>query len=402
MEYFSEDHSRLLLSKEWLVKIDPHRSTPYFIKFYSSAVDLFCCVLVTDTKTTWFEVLTSKQFARRWRDCNKRSNAPSPVEGEEEAWRTRHIELLSRAHTLGGMADISFEIVESNYADFAFELECEAFKWRWDTIFVGHKTSAEILSKHLIMPLISVNHLAFSSPDAVADLSKNDLEKATDKVGRTARRTVDTHIRNAMSKPRVATTLRRMTALFNFIPDLPGILTDAEKPDLHDEETIPKIRPAPEPSGGTRPPSSEQYDSNMDVQLPSRGVSPSEPRRQPDSATESEDEAGPSAATQTKPTQCTKPPSLAGTCSSAQPSSAIPSRITTPSPGATRTQRDMKGPSSDSESSPARPIKKAKAPTVSSDDDSEEERRKRVAQIKSGFAAKRGPRQPLKRGGKRF
>lgn len=39
-------------------------------------------------------------------------------------------------------------------------------------------------------------------------------------MGRTARRTVDTHIRNAMSKPLVATALRRMTAMFNFIPDL--------------------------------------------------------------------------------------------------------------------------------------------------------------------------------------
>lgn len=44
--------------------------------------------------------------------------------------------------------------------------------------------------------------------------------QAVDKVGRTARRTVDTHIKNAISKPRVATTLRRMTAMFNFISDL--------------------------------------------------------------------------------------------------------------------------------------------------------------------------------------
>ena len=61
--------------------------------------------------------------------------------------------------------------------DFAFQLECNAFKWRWETIFVGHKASADILSKHLIMPLISVNHLAFSSPDVVGDLSPTDLEK---------------------------------------------------------------------------------------------------------------------------------------------------------------------------------------------------------------------------------
>ena len=63
--------------------------------------------------------------------------------------------------------------------DFSFLLECNAFKWRWETIFVGHKVSADILSKHLIMPLISVNHLAFSSPDVVGDLPPTDLEKVT-------------------------------------------------------------------------------------------------------------------------------------------------------------------------------------------------------------------------------
>ena len=46
------------------------------------------------------------------------------------------------------------------------------------------------------------------------------LIKAVDKIGRTARRTIDTHIKNVLSKPRVATTMRRMTAMFNFSADL--------------------------------------------------------------------------------------------------------------------------------------------------------------------------------------
>ena len=44
--------------------------------------------------------------------------------------------------------------------------------------------------------------------------------KAVDKVGRAARRTIDTHIKNVFSKPRIATAMRRMTALFNFSLDL--------------------------------------------------------------------------------------------------------------------------------------------------------------------------------------
>lgn len=123
---------------------------------------------------------------------------------DEQSWRTSCHELLSQAHTLGGIAELSFEVVDSNYSvsylayldvttrkklieqhatprhapqDLAFDLECEAFKWRWETNFVGHKLSAEIISKHLVMPLISVNHLAFASADPVCELPEADLEK---------------------------------------------------------------------------------------------------------------------------------------------------------------------------------------------------------------------------------
>jgi hypothetical protein len=62
-----------------------------------------------------------------------------------------------------------------------------------------------------------------------------------------------------------------------------------------------------------------------------------------------------------------------------------------------------KAPASDSESSP-RPAKKPKPQISSSDEDSEAERKKRVSRLKSGSgpSVKRGTRQPIKRGGKRF
>ena len=56
-------------------------------------------------------------------------------------------------------------------------MENESFKWRWETCFLGHRRSAEIISKHLILPLISLNHLAFSSADVVAELPDGDIEK---------------------------------------------------------------------------------------------------------------------------------------------------------------------------------------------------------------------------------
>jgi hypothetical protein len=43
--------------------------------------------------------------------------------------------------------------------------------------------------------------------------------QAIDKLSRTARRTIDTHVKNVFSKPRLSTSIRRMSAMFNFAPD---------------------------------------------------------------------------------------------------------------------------------------------------------------------------------------
>lgn len=61
--------------------------------------------------------------------------------------------------------------------DLSFELEFEGFKWRWDTFLLGPRTSSDIISKHLIMPLITMAHVAFYSADPVSELSEEDLEK---------------------------------------------------------------------------------------------------------------------------------------------------------------------------------------------------------------------------------
>ncbi|KAG8213405.1 hypothetical protein J3R82DRAFT_11907 [Butyriboletus roseoflavus] len=39
-------------------------------------------------------VLSSKQFARRWRECNERIDSPPLDDDEEEAWRTRSLDSL--------------------------------------------------------------------------------------------------------------------------------------------------------------------------------------------------------------------------------------------------------------------------------------------------------------------
>ena len=61
--------------------------------------------------------------------------------------------------------------------DLALEFDFENFKWRWDTYLLGPKTSAELISKHLIFPFISLTHISFNSADSVSELDGADLEK---------------------------------------------------------------------------------------------------------------------------------------------------------------------------------------------------------------------------------
>ncbi|KAF9266617.1 hypothetical protein L218DRAFT_956394 [Marasmius fiardii PR-910] len=442
MEQLSEEHAKLLLSKEWLAKTGTENSTsrPYLFKFCSSTDDLSCLVLITDTESVWVEGLNSNQFARRWRECNSLSFEFASSEREEEEWRKNTLKTLTAAHTVGGMTDFSFEVVKSRYSDFAFTLESDSFKWRWETCFVGHKLGSEIISRHLVLPLISVNHLAFASVDAVGEIMEAELEQGIDKVGRSARRGIDTHIKNAISKPRLASTLRRMTALFNFVTDLPSVISAAETPDL-----VPPLPPgsnssrkqskahAPSPKGSPSPPPPTQAERRSPSSAPHPLKSPKsalgpkrtsrldrwtpspEPPQRPkspkvaspkastqpteaDSATESDDEGDAAPITSGKGKA-----SEAGTVvkNDDSPPSA---RSISPVPG--QSKQSSKGDPQKSPSrsvSPQLPGKKRKAVASSSSDDNGEETNRR-ANVKSGTnrGVKRGTRQPIKRGGKRF
>ncbi|KAK0223171.1 hypothetical protein IW262DRAFT_1458179 [Armillaria fumosa] len=392
MEILSEDTLKQLLTKEWLVKIDTLKSTPYLIKFYASLADLTCCVLITDTKSVWAEggvyfllyiillyqvvvpsVLSGPQFARRWREVNGlESISSSGSMVDEEEWRARTLELLSNAHSLGGIMDLSFEVVETNFSDVACTLEDQSFKWRWESCFLGYRASAEILSKHLVLPLIK-------------------LTKVVDKVGRTARRNVDIHIKNAISKPRIATVLRRITAMFNFASDLPIILTSAEKPEFEilpprSSKQVAKSR-SPQP---TRTPSPVVIEKE-DLKPASKSNSPDRTKAdvrqeepESDSATDDSDDEEENSVDKGKGKTPLQQPD--------EPGSPIP----TPAK-----KRPTQLPSSDTDSSPVRPQKKARPKSSSSDEDSEGKRNIVQRRTVSG-EARRGTRQPVKRGGKRF
>jgi len=402
MQEFSEEHVKSLLNKEWMVKVDNERSVPHLFKFYSSTVDLTCCLMITDTKLVWAEVLSSKQFAHRWRLCNRVPDQGEPDLMDEDSCRTTNLEFLAKVHTLGGIADMSFHVVESDYSDLAFQLECDTFQWRWETNYLGHKRSSEIISKQIIFPLISLGHMAFSSPQSLSEMSDTDIEKAVDRVGRTARRAVDTHIKHAISKPRVATTIRRMTAMFNFSSELPAVFSSAERPSLE-----PGIRVEP-----SRMQTLNKRPSEPPIVAPSSHRQTPPPRQEvsheksEDSATEPESDASPSKGKRPAIATSSRSP-LSGPPEFPKELATLPLRQTSPMAAkSVMATTAVSVPGSDSESSPRRPVKKHKRPISSdADEDSEDERRKHLEQLKSGNGSavtKRGVRQPIKRGGKRF
>jgi len=88
-----------------------------------------------------------------------------------------------------------------------------------------------------MIPLLSTAYLAFTSPDAISEISGSGLEKAVDRVGRTARRSMDTHIRNIFSQPRACTSIHRLSALFAFSASLPAIIDEFE----NTEPTLPSV-----------------------------------------------------------------------------------------------------------------------------------------------------------------
>lgn len=64
--------------------------------------------------------------------------------------------------------------------DMAFDIEYtgdegQVFKWRWETNFEGYKSSSQLLSQHLILPLLTLSHMSLSNDD---DEDAKDIEKA--------------------------------------------------------------------------------------------------------------------------------------------------------------------------------------------------------------------------------
>ncbi|KAH9960869.1 hypothetical protein BC827DRAFT_368369 [Russula dissimulans] len=440
MNEFTEDHSNRLLSKEWLIKIDNEKSVPYLMKLHTTFADQTCVFLITDTKTVWAEVLSRQQLCRRWSALNPNSAPSDPIYLEEDHWVDQALQYLVDAHAPSIMGELSFDVSESRYSDLAADLSGDSFKWRWETFSIGPKQSAAVLSKHLTLPLLSTACMALMFPAAISEISGSDLEKAVDRVGRTARRSVDTHIRNIFSHPRACTTIRRFSALFAFSDNLPAVLDEFEHPELTipsavdsaaGSERIPNKTPAlrvpsisldrtqsPNPrqvkiGPGDAPPTK----AIATRQGPGTGVldhaTPGHPPPTPTEATGGEDDDDddgilvPSRKQQLRKERASSRSTTTAAAASQSKSASLTSSSPAPSvPGSyahahtSLARRSGGGPShaplSDSDDSPQRLSKREREEAQDRDSDDSDDGSKR------GQMRWRGTKQPIKRVGRRF
>lgn len=350
------------------------------------------------------------------------------------------MDALGSIHTIGGLEECSFESVSSSYSDMAFDIEYtgdegQVFKWRWETNFEGYKSSSQLLSQHLILPLLTLSHMSLSNDD---DEDAKDIEKAVDKACRTARRALPIHLKNVF-KAKLSTTLCRVTAATNFVPDsqLPPVSLASESPEItlptpvleDDEEKQPTTKSSPPPSPPStckavpHPPSPEKATSAVTSRERERSPTPARmqsPSQAPmdvddDSATESEEEeidlsqvsrrAPPSQSQSSVPKPsiakpAPPPPSPPPTVKNTSPrADNIDQKVPSPSPSPPPTKATRSKPSSASSSELKKLTKRAK-PAISDSDDSGEEHGS--SGTRGGAPKARGTRQPLRRGGKRF
>ena len=58
-------------------------------------------------------VLSGNAFARRWLDCNASQSRTAADEERETEWRKKLLALLTDVHSIGGISDLSFDVVSS-------------------------------------------------------------------------------------------------------------------------------------------------------------------------------------------------------------------------------------------------------------------------------------------------
>jgi hypothetical protein len=93
--------------------------------------------------------------------------------------------------------------------------------WKWELDSFAHSQSSTLISQHLIVPLIITSGLAFNSATStpIPDQSATNLQKELDKAAKFARRSPLLNIIQALKRPRLATSLQRVSAVVHSVEE---------------------------------------------------------------------------------------------------------------------------------------------------------------------------------------
>ncbi|KZS90201.1 hypothetical protein SISNIDRAFT_458149 [Sistotremastrum niveocremeum HHB9708] len=313
--------------------------------------------VITDTKSCWYEHLTNNSLTTRYRACNPTS--ADQLSADMERWRADKFQQLVAAHSVEAFQDADFSVLDSYDYDLVIQFifdQPEEWTWRWNLTRMGPRTSANFLSKHLIVPLVLSSHVAFQTIDAKRPVSEQEWEKNVSTTANHAKRSLVHQLKGAFSKPRFVDAIRTIgSALSTIRPaSKTHVISDAlSSPKISDP--VPPISTIPGRAVDNNLPTPSQQRDPPIRKSPTPPPASSQPMDEDASATETESD-------EDKPSQ--------------------------------NTAAERQKPEESTEET--RPPKRVKAKVDSSDEDEET----RVADT----SRKRAPavRQPVRRGGKRW
>ncbi|KAG9105826.1 hypothetical protein FRC07_009092, partial [Ceratobasidium sp. 392] len=235
----SDAQIKRLLRVPWLPFADKETKTNYLLKFFASPEDVACWVLITDTRRVWAEVLQGRHISRRADQLDPPTTDLTwkRTEKQERRFRRNWLESLHAAHCLSKLDEVEIEVgVGTEYADLSIKITTPNITWCWNGFALGLSKSAEIVSEHLVKPLMTVTSVALGAQEAPRDMSAEDVQKCMDKTGKTARAAQHTHIKALFMKPFVACGVPRVT----------GIMDNSDEMDLH--PIVQDLTDLPEPA----------------------------------------------------------------------------------------------------------------------------------------------------------
>ncbi|KAG8704124.1 hypothetical protein FRC11_010190 [Ceratobasidium sp. 423] len=242
----SDDQLTRLRRCPWLPGVHPESKMGFLMKFYADTEKEECYILVTDTEKVWAEAVQGRHISHR--------SPPPPfprTEKQERRFRREILQLVHAAHQLCRIGEMEIVAEEGGKcADLSLTITTPDLNWEWRTFALRPSHASQVLSKHLILPMLS--HMSIMSSFAAFDLEA--FTKQLDKTSKTARITMHTHLRAVFSKPIVASGLVRICQAWEHVGDeyLHPVVEDLEDltpitAPLYFPEPISDDEPEPEP-----------------------------------------------------------------------------------------------------------------------------------------------------------